>query len=111
MQLDPIKPTLKAPGFKLLKLNYDKPLSNFAFKFNLRRYTQGNFRPGDWICNGCRAHNFASRSACFKCKVGNPQGGKGGPGSSGGGHNHDSGNRAPDNFRSGRGWQILLATS
>jgi hypothetical protein len=38
VQVDPIKPTLKAPGIKLLKLKYDKPLSNFAFKFNLRRY-------------------------------------------------------------------------
>ena len=36
MQLNPIKPTLKAPGIKLLKLKYDKPLSNFGFKFNLR---------------------------------------------------------------------------
>jgi hypothetical protein len=39
VQVDPIKPTLKAPGIKLLKLTYDKPLSNFAFKFKLRRYT------------------------------------------------------------------------
>ena len=39
VQVDPIKPTLKAPGTKLLKLQYDKPLSTFAFKFNLRRYT------------------------------------------------------------------------
>jgi len=39
-QLDPIKPTLKAPGIKLLKLKYDKPLSNFTFKFNLRRYSK-----------------------------------------------------------------------
>ncbi|KAJ4808753.1 Ran BP2/NZF zinc finger-like superfamily protein [Rhynchospora pubera] len=23
-------------------------------------------RPGDWYCN-CGAHNFASRSSCFKC--------------------------------------------
>ena len=38
VQLDPIKPTMKAPGIKLLKLKYDKPLSNFAFKFNLRHY-------------------------------------------------------------------------
>ena len=38
MQVDPVKPTLKAPGIKLLKLECDKPLSNFAFKFNLRRY-------------------------------------------------------------------------
>ena len=40
MQVDPIKPTLKAPGTKRLKLECDKPLSNFAFKFNLRRYTK-----------------------------------------------------------------------
>jgi len=33
-----MKPTLKAPGSKHLKLNYDEPLSNFAFNFNLRRY-------------------------------------------------------------------------
>ena len=38
VQIDPIKPTLKAPGTKRLKLNYDEPLSNFAFKFNLRRH-------------------------------------------------------------------------
>ena len=37
MQVDPIKPTLKAPGSKRLKLDYDEPLLNFAFKFNLRR--------------------------------------------------------------------------
>lgn len=26
-------------------------------------------RPGDWYCTfgGCGAHNFASRSSCFKC--------------------------------------------
>ena len=39
VQDDPIKPTLKSPEIKLLKLKYDKPLSNFAFKFNLRRYS------------------------------------------------------------------------
>jgi hypothetical protein len=33
-----MKPTLKAPGAKRLKLKHDGPLSNFAFKFNLRRY-------------------------------------------------------------------------
>ena len=42
MQVDPIKPTLKAPGTKRLKLRYDGPLSNVAFKFNLRRYTKGS---------------------------------------------------------------------
>jgi len=40
VQIDPIKPTLKAPGIKLLKLKCDDPRSNFAFTFNLRRYTQ-----------------------------------------------------------------------
>jgi hypothetical protein len=39
MQVEPIKPRLQAPGIKLLKLKCDVPLSNFAFKFNLRRYT------------------------------------------------------------------------
>jgi len=39
VQVDPIRPTLKAPGIKLLKVKYDKPLSIFAFKFNLRRST------------------------------------------------------------------------
>jgi hypothetical protein len=34
-----MKPTLKAPRTKRLKLKYDVPLSNFAFKFNLRRYS------------------------------------------------------------------------
>jgi len=32
---------LKAPGSNLLTLNFDEPLSTFAFKFNLRRYILG----------------------------------------------------------------------
>jgi hypothetical protein len=36
-----MKPMLKAPGFPLLKLTYDEALSHVAFKFNLRRYSQG----------------------------------------------------------------------
>ena len=38
LTLDPIKPTLKVPGTKRLKLKHDKLLSTFAFNFNLRRY-------------------------------------------------------------------------
>jgi len=38
VQVDPIKPTLKAPGYARLKLKCDDMLSNFAFKLNLRRY-------------------------------------------------------------------------
>jgi hypothetical protein len=41
VQVDPIKPTLKAPGNKLLKLKYDEPLLNFAFNSNLRHYDMG----------------------------------------------------------------------
>jgi hypothetical protein len=39
VQVDPIKPPLKAPGNKRLKLRCDIMLSNFAVKFKLRRYT------------------------------------------------------------------------
>jgi len=38
VQVDPIKPASKAPRTKPLNLIYDGPLSNFAFKSNLRRY-------------------------------------------------------------------------
>jgi len=37
VQVDPNKPTLKAPGTKHSELQYDKLLSNLALKFNLRR--------------------------------------------------------------------------
>ena len=39
VQVDPMKPALKPPGTKRLKLTYDKLLSNVAFKINLRRYS------------------------------------------------------------------------
>jgi hypothetical protein len=41
VQLDPIPPTLKAPGNKRLKLKYGEPLSNFAFKFNFAPLHRG----------------------------------------------------------------------
>ena len=41
MQVDPIKPTLKAPEIKLLKPECDDLRLNFAFNFNLRRCNQG----------------------------------------------------------------------
>jgi hypothetical protein len=41
VQVDPMKPMLKAPISKRLKLEHDKLLSNFAFKFDLRRYNEG----------------------------------------------------------------------
>ena len=52
-QVDPgfshFDPTLAFRDFQLLKLNYDKLLSNFAFKCNLRHYnkaTCGTFACG-----------------------------------------------------------------
>jgi hypothetical protein len=39
VQVEPMKPTLKAPGTKRLKLNHYRLLSSFGFKINLRRYT------------------------------------------------------------------------
>jgi len=39
VQVDPIKPTLKAPGSERLKLNCDILPPTSAFKSNLRRYT------------------------------------------------------------------------
>ena len=43
MQLDPIKPTVKAPGSNLLTLKCDGLLSNFDFKFELRRCNKETF--------------------------------------------------------------------
>ena len=39
-----------------------------------------NLRPGDWMCEACGGHNFASRNSCFTCNRGNPAlvGGAGG---------------------------------
>jgi hypothetical protein len=42
VQLDTIKPKLKARGTKRLKLQYDEPLLSYAFKSKLRRY-------GEWM--------------------------------------------------------------
>ena len=38
VQVDPIKPTLKPPGTRRLKLKCHKLLSNVAFNFSMRRY-------------------------------------------------------------------------
>jgi hypothetical protein len=42
VQVAPIKPTLKAPGTKRLKLKCYQPLSNFAFNSSLRRYIEAS---------------------------------------------------------------------
>ena len=42
MQVDPITPTLKAPGTKSLFQTCNKLLSSLAFKSNWRRYTMAH---------------------------------------------------------------------
>jgi hypothetical protein len=49
--VDPIKSTLKAPGTNPSTLKHGEPLSTFAFKFNLRRYTSDNCTVADTFCN------------------------------------------------------------
>ena len=41
MQVDLVKPMLKPSVTKHLRLKCDVQLSTFAFRFNLRRYTEG----------------------------------------------------------------------
>ena len=48
VQVDPFKPTLKAPVTKRLKLQYDKLVSSVAFNFNLRRYTSAVLSGSPW---------------------------------------------------------------
>ena len=40
MQVDPIKPTFKAPETQRSKLKCDQLLSSFAFGFKLHRYSK-----------------------------------------------------------------------
>jgi len=68
VQVDPIKPALKAPGTKRLKPKFDEPLSSIAFKFNLRRYNQLPQHP--LPSRGLRAHpGSAVQVAGIKTRV------------------------------------------
>ena len=63
----------------------------------------GNRRPGDWNCPACNAHNFASKTACFRCQAPKPDnlppdGGYGGF-QGGGGYGGD--NRRPGDWDCG----------
>ena len=39
-----------------------------------RKPKDGDVRDGDWICSGCKGHNFASKIACFTCRSARPPG-------------------------------------
>jgi hypothetical protein len=70
---------LKAPGIKRLKLKYDKPLSNFAFKFNLRRYTWAR---SPWCSTLTTSGPTCSRTrARTKCSGPSPTSPRGAPSS------------------------------
>ena len=65
MQVDPIKPVLKAPKTKRLKLEVVEPLSTVAFRFSWRRYTTEP--PMDYLqgLNGVKDFTGSAASLVF----------------------------------------------
>jgi hypothetical protein len=63
VQVDPIKPVLKAPGAERFKLKCDELLTNFAFKFNLRRFNAVGAALGAGSEAAARAYTEAARLA------------------------------------------------
>ena len=74
VQVDPIKPMVKASGTKRLMLKYDQPLSNVAFTFNLRRYKEAPPPPPP---SGCLACCFGGAGGKRGAGAGGIGGGKG----------------------------------
>jgi len=62
VQLDPIKPTLTAPGTKRLKVKCNGPVANFAFKFYLRRYIKACL-----YITGHRKSEFDTWAKVWRC--------------------------------------------
>jgi len=60
VQVDPVKPTLKPPGTKRLKLKCDTVLSTFGFKFNLRRYIKELFALLHFLAGAHTRPHFSS---------------------------------------------------
>ena len=56
VQVDPIKPMLKPPGAKHLKLNCGYAGSNFCLQINLRRYIKGKYRERFARLDRCSVH-------------------------------------------------------
>ena len=68
MQVDPVKPTLKPPRFKRLRLKYDKLLSNlleFSFRIQLATLQQDisrwNVESVIYMVGWCNSKAFESR--------------------------------------------------
>ena len=72
MQVDPIKPTLKASGTKRLKLRQVELLLSFAFNLNFCRYTPGGGGVIALRARGWRFQGWAGLTRCgvARCPVG-----------------------------------------
>ena len=75
MQVDPIEPMLKAPGYKHLKRDEENLISTLAFKFNLRRYIMviaatpvAVRRSGSGGSRGAALHAAAKRNLVGRCR-------------------------------------------
>jgi len=63
VQVDPIEPTLKAPGYELLKLKYDDLLSTFDFKYDLRHHSKVFLRAGQMAVLDMMRHKRLNSAA------------------------------------------------
>jgi uncharacterized protein YqkB len=63
VQVEPTKRALKAPGIKRLQLICDEPLSDLAFKFKLRHYTEGTAATSHGISRALLLHRDAAKTA------------------------------------------------
>ena len=50
------------------------PLALVAAPVAQAAFQSAQFRPGDWTCKACNAHNFRSRNTCFSCNGPKPDG-------------------------------------
>ena len=68
MQVDPIRPTLKLPATKSLKLKDGKLRSGFAFNFNLRRYNKllGHIHLLETRAQALQAKQFCTSGSAVK---------------------------------------------
>jgi hypothetical protein len=73
VQVDPIKTVLNAPETKHSILKYDEPLSNVAFKFNLRRCSVGvkaAAAEARKVSSALRSRRQLAESAAMELKAG-----------------------------------------
>lgn len=62
------------PAQQLTASNVLPPPPQFAQLAQFPPVPPANMRPGDWMCDKCGKHNFASKMACFGCGVPRPMG-------------------------------------